>query len=188
MPEKREFHTHLIEFAKRGAFDDIYTPYPIALDFAQFFSEIYYWSTGKELSVVWECAGTEESTIVKAFESVGINCIATDIKTGTDFLTCEIPHDVQAVVTNPPYSLKDEFIARAVYHAIPFAFLVPITTLGGITRGKLFKQLGSNISLRIYSKRIDFTGKRRNWFNVMWLYWIKDIPSRLDFVMEGYEK
>lgn len=47
-----------------------------------------------------------------------------------DGLTCEAPQ-FDLIVTNPPYSLKDEFLARAYFIGKPFAMLLPVDALGG---------------------------------------------------------
>lgn len=62
---------------------------------------------------IWEPAAGS-GKMVAALCQHGYTVAATDIETGTDFLTAEKPSWVYAVVTNPPYALADEFIERAL--------------------------------------------------------------------------
>ena len=70
---------------------------------------------------LWECAAGNQ---VLAKELLGNSAIpreifATDLhwEKSTDFLTAPPPHQpLGAIVTNPPFSLLDEFIARGLRH------------------------------------------------------------------------
>jgi hypothetical protein len=61
---------------------------------------------------IWEPAAGG-GKIVRALEAEGRTVIATDISTGQDFLK-EGPRDVDAIVTNPPYTFAKEFIEHAL--------------------------------------------------------------------------
>lgn len=69
----------------------------------------------------------------------GYSVIPTHIKYGNDFLKFE-PTDYDIIITNPPYSLKNKFLERAFSLKKPFLFLLPITTLEGLNRGKMFRE------------------------------------------------
>ena len=60
------------------------------------------------------------------------------------------------MITNPPYSIKDKFIARCYEINKPFALLLPVSSIQGIKRGCMFNEFG--IDLLVLNKRIDFTG------------------------------
>ncbi len=107
-------------------------------------------------SVIWECAERigEEGNITKELRNEGFKVITTSIHNGEDFLTCEVPNGVNCIITNPPFSLKDDFIKRCYYLNLPWALLLPIGALQSIERAKMFKKHG--VDLLVFDKRIKF--------------------------------
>ncbi len=85
---------------------------------------------------IWEPAAGK-GNLVNAFHEIGFKVVASDIMTGEDFLTWE-PEAWDCAVTNPPYSIKNEFLERAFHLGKPFAFLLPIDVLGTKKRQELF--------------------------------------------------
>lgn len=71
-----------------------------------------------------------------------------------NFFDCGLDDIQDGIVTNPPYTLKDEFLERCYDLGRPFALLLPVSSLQGGFRGKLFMKYG--ISLLVYTKRIRF--------------------------------
>ena len=125
---------------------------------------------------VWECAsGT--GNISNYLNDLGINVICTDIEQGNDFMISNYP--CNAIITNPPYSKKNQFLKRAFELGKPFAMLLPLTTLESSLRNELFRD--KNIHVLIPNKRFDFTGKKNCWFATAWFYWKMDLPERLNF-------
>lgn len=120
-------------------------------------------------SLIWECCDPGISNISEALRSCGFDVVSTDIETGFDFLEDKPDFSFDAIITNPPYSLKDEFLERCYAYGKPFALLLPITSLEGIRRSRLFRTHG--VSVIVLDKRMDFTGKKSNWFNVSWFCW-----------------
>lgn len=87
------------------------------------------------------------------------------------------------LITNPPYSLKDEFLAKAFEYGKPFAFLLPLTTLEGIKRGKMFRE--KEIQMIIPDKRINFiipSKKSSSWFATAWFCYKLNLPKQLNFI------
>jgi hypothetical protein len=130
--------------------------------------------------VIWECAWGKGS-LAKHFYDEGFNVIGDD----RDFIKdeyIESPYDI--IITNPPYSLKEEFLTRCYELKKPFALLMPLTALEGIKRGKLFREFG--IQLIIPNRRINFetpSGKGSgSWFSTAWFCWKLDLPKDLMFV------
>lgn len=70
----------------------------------------------------------------------------------TDFLTKDYTFDY--LITNPPYSNKDEIIERCIDSGKPCVLVLPIESLGGVKRHALFKK--TNISIYVPTKRIKF--------------------------------
>lgn len=122
---------------------------------------------------IWECAAGQ-GNIVRYLRAQGFDVDGTDIESGFDFLDalCPIP-DCDVIVTNPPYSVKDEWLARCYDIGKPFALLLPITALGEQKRVKMFKKEG--IQILLPKARPTFTtpsGKEGgSWFYTAWFCW-----------------
>lgn len=88
------------------------------------------------------------------------------------------------LVTNPPYSKKDEWLEISYSQSKPFALLLPLTALEGKRRGQLYREYG--IQLIIPNKRINFitpSGEGSgSWFQVAWFCWKLNLPKDLNFV------
>jgi len=129
--------------------------------------------------IIWECA-CGKGNIVKYLKDKGFQVVGTDKE--TNFLLNEIKCDV--IITNPPYSLKDEFIDRCYRLNKPFALLMPLSSLEGKKRGALYEQYG--LQLIIPNKRINFEHAERNnsgsWFQTAWFCWGFGLPKDLMFV------
>lgn len=135
----------LIDFIKRGDYDELYTPEYAIKPLLKYLPENIK---------VWECTDYEVISTKKEY---------------FDFLKDIADFDFDMIITNPPYSLKDEFIKRCYDYGKPFCLLLPITSLEGIKRGKMFRQKG--IEVLVFDKRIDFNGKGQNWYNTSWFCW-----------------
>jgi hypothetical protein len=99
----------------------------------------------------------------------GFNVIGSDIQTGQDFLSW-VPDFFDCIITNPPFSLKQQFFERAYRLRRPFAFLVPLTTLETPTRQALFREYGLEVILfpsRIYFEN-ENGGCGRPYFACAW--------------------
>lgn len=132
---------------------------------------------------IWECACGRDN-LGEAMRQKGFQVISTDIKMQQDFLTF-IPHThFECIITNPPFSLKQEFLQRAYELKKPFAFLLPLTTFEGKKRQVLFKQYGLEVIL--FDRRINFetpSGKGSgSWFATAWFTWGLNIGKELTFV------
>jgi hypothetical protein len=128
---------------------------------------------------IWECAWGK-GRLFDALKENGFDVIGSDKE--FDFLTNSIPCD--CIITNPPYSLKDEFLERCYAFGKPFALLMPLTALEGKKRGALYKRNG--IQLIIPNRRINFetpSGKGSgSWFQTAWFCWGFGLPKDLNFV------
>jgi len=128
--------------------------------------------------VIWECASGKEN-LVKALRELDYEVISTDILTGNDFLFYK-PEYFDCIITNPPYSIKEDFLKRCYELGKPFALLLPLTTFETKTRQTLFKKYG--VQVIFFDKRINFetpsgTGGGA-WFSVAWFTWglgLKDV-------------
>ena len=145
----------MIDYVQTQKFDELYTP-----DYA-LKPLLKYIPKG---ITVWECTDFGKSEITRLLKEHGCDVISTDKKENFFKHIPEKPFDM--IITNPPYSLKNEFLKRCYEFNKPFALLLPLTTLEGVERGKLFRE--KTVQLLVLDKRIDFTGKKSCWFNTSW--------------------
>lgn len=162
-----------INYAKNGPNDELYTP-SIAVNMILPFIP-------SQVSRVWECTAVKESQIVKVLRNNGYSVVATHIEDGYDFLEFE-PSDYDMIITNPPYSLKTKFLRRAFELGRPFMFLLPITTLEGVERNKMFMDNG--LQLLIPNARFNYmpTKKSGAWFQTSWFTWRLGLNRDLNFI------
>lgn len=107
---------------------------------------------------IWEPAAGE-GRIVRYFEKAGHLVIPGDILTGQNFFTATAPQ-CDALITNPPFSVKYPFIARAfeicVPLGLPFALLIPVSAIGAAGCNQLMAKYESDTGIILPDKRIDY--------------------------------
>lgn len=122
----------------------------------------------KPKATIWECA-SGHGYIAKYLSKNGFNVIATDVPE-YNFLTYEPEEHYDYIITNPPYSIKNDFLKRAYELKKPFAFLLPLSALESNTRQQLYAKYGLDILLM--NARIDFktpSGEGSgSWFATAW--------------------
>ena len=123
--------------------------------------------------------------MVDALESHGFKVIATDLYADPsyNFLTWEPMQNYKYIITNPPYSKKQQFLERCYELKMPFALLLPLTTFETGKRQALFKEHG--VEVIFFDKRINFvtpnkTGKSA-WFATSWFTWGLGVGQALTF-------
>lgn len=162
-----------VDYSMNGPNDEYYTP-PEAVEMI-----IPY--IPKHVRTIWECTAIKESRIVEVLRANGYEVIPSHIDDGKDFLTYAPVEDYDIIITNPPYSLKYEFLKRAFSLKKPFMFLLPTTTLEGKKRGKLFRE--NNIQLLVPDGRFSFTEKKNGaWFHTSWFTHGLGLKNDLNFV------
>jgi hypothetical protein len=90
------------------------------------------------------------------------------------------PRGVEAIVTNPPYTDSERYIAHAYVMLIPFCFLIPLTKLSNRGMYSMIKQYG--FELMILPGRINYVGGKNSApFPSCWLcHWV--LPEKLVLV------
>ena len=93
--------------------------------------------------------------------------------------------EFDCIITNPPFSLKQQFLEKCYRLEKPFALLLPLTTLETSKRQEMFKKHGTQIIL--FDKRINFeipnkVEKSSSWFATAWFTWGLGLPNELNFV------
>ena len=131
----------------------------------------------KDFKIIWEPA-KGKGLLTNHLREFGFNVIPTD-----DFFNKEML-DWDCIVTNPPFSLKDEFLKRCYELGKPFALLMPLTALEGITRQEMYKKFGIQIILP--NRRINFLEhhqeKSSAYFVSAWFCFGLNLPKDLNFV------
>jgi len=111
----------------------------------------------------YEATSDISSSIVEGFSVEGYNIVGSS---GKDFFECT-PDDVyDGVITNPPYSKKDDFIEHCYKLGKPFALFLPVAAFQGKRRGQMFMDYG--MSALVYNNRVDFTGGGAPHFGNAW--------------------
>lgn len=137
--------------------------------------------------VIWEPA-TGKRNLELALCEHNFETIGTDIIMGKDFLTTD-PPPFDCIITNPPFSLKQQFLECCYELGKPFALLLPITTFETKKRQELFKKYG--VEVIFFDKRINFetpnkVEKSSAWFATAWFTNGLNIGRQLSFeVLSG---
>ena len=130
------------------------------------------WAKYEKLHV-WESA-CGKGNLVSALSGL-IDCLSvtgSDISDGRDTMTWQ-PDLWDVMVTNPPFSIKDQWIERCYELGKPFALLMPLTALEGQRRQSLYREHG--IEVILLNRRIHFetpSGRGSgSWFPSAWFCW-----------------
>jgi len=130
---------------------------------------------------IWENA-CGAGRIVNALKTADYDVIGTDIMHGFDFLSPLMPlPEFDCILTNPPFSVKDKWLARCFEIGKPFALLMPITALGEQDRVSMYKKHGIQVALP--PGRINFetpSGKGSGaWFYSAWFCHGLPLPGQI---------
>jgi hypothetical protein len=149
----------MIDYGKNAKFDEFHTPAYAVRPLLPYIKKEW---------TVWEPTDSGgKGKITELLAEHGCDVVATG-RAKLDFLRDKPGFHFDCIVTNPPYSLKDEFIRRCMEHGKPFALLLPLTALEGVARGSMFRVMGKEFGALILDRRVEFTG-RSVWFNTSWL-------------------
>lgn len=103
-------------------------------------------------STIWCPFDTSESEYVKVFTEKGYKVIHSHIDEGKNFFEYE-PEKYDIIISNPPFSIKDDIIKHLYELDKPYAILLPIPTLQGQKR---FKYMKDGLQILSFNKRINF--------------------------------
>lgn len=123
-------------------------------------------------TTIWEPA-CGENHMVRVMQDAGYNVISTDLEMGVDFLNanCE---ECDWIITNPPFSLADQFVRRCIQHKKPFALLLKSQYWHAKKRLELFRLYPPSFVCPL-TWRPDFMFKQRGkgspLMDVMWVIW-----------------
>ena len=103
---------------------------------------------------VWCPFDTENSLFVKMLKERGNTVVCSHIAEGQDFFEYE-PEYYDIMLSNPPYSLRNEVFERLFYLKKPFAMLVGV--VGLFESKKRFNMFKSNVfEIMYFDKRISY--------------------------------
>ena len=122
--------------------DEVYTPLYAVKPLIKYLTHF---------TTIWCPFDTEDSEYVKCFQQIGKNVIYSHIQFEQDFFSYE-PKEYDIIISNPPFSLKDEIIKRLYELNKPYAILLPLPSLQGQTRFPYIK----DCEALIFDKRINY--------------------------------
>lgn len=132
--------------------------------------------------VVWESADGN-GNISREFTRMGYHVIGSDIQRGTNFFEFS-PGMFNVQITNPPYGIKYEWLARSYELEKPFALLLPVETLGAAKAQVLFDKY--DVQIIFLSRRVDFKMPDKGWaskaqFPTAWFTYGLSLPKDIMF-------
>ena len=135
---------------------------------------------------IWECAAGG-MVLSKALIEHGYQVVSTDIAydDGVNFLDAYKIADI--IVTNPPYSIKYDWLEHCYEMKNPFALLMPIEMLGSAKGRRLFGKPGHGIEMIFMTPRVDFYMPNMGYkgggaqFPTAWFTWKLNLPQQLNF-------
>ena len=102
---------------------------------------------------IWEPAAGKFA-ISNYLQECGFEVNSTSLETGENFLEHKPRFRWDAIVTNPPFSIKNDFIERCVHWKKPFYLLMPLAALEGARRQAVWEKCSLTIVIPNY--RIDY--------------------------------
>ena len=132
------------------ASDEVYTPAYAVKPLLKYIS-VYF----DDDCTIWCPFDTQDSEYIKIFKKEGYNVIATHIddkEENHNFFEYEPSQSYDLIISNPPFSLKDDIIKRLYELNKPYALLLPIPSLQGQKRFPYMK----DCQALIFDKRINY--------------------------------
>ena len=121
-------------------------------------------------STIWCPFDTLESEYVKVFTEKGYKVIYSHIDEGKNFFEYE-PEEYDVIISNPPFSIKDDIIKHLYELNKPYAMLLPIPTLQGQKR---FEYMKDGLQILSFNKRINFyTDSSRKEVQKRCFFWMR---------------
>lgn len=113
----------------------------------------------KWIKTIWLCADQKHSNFVKVLEKHGFNVIYSHIFDGQDFLKYEPQEKYDLILTNPPFSLKKEFVERSIQLKKPFMFLLGMPILNYKDWNSLQRKYQLS-EIRFDGSKLSYDGKQ----------------------------
>lgn len=102
--------------------------------------------------IIWCPFDEEWSAFYQLLKENGYQVVRSSLKEGQDFFEYE-PDKCDILVSNPPFTCKDEVIERCYSFNKPFALILPVVTIQSVRR---FKSFSKGIQILAFDRRIKF--------------------------------
>ena len=112
-----------------------------------------------DIKKIWCPADKDSSEYVKVLTKAGYEVIYTHIDEGKDILTYVPDEDYDAIITNPPFSIKNKVFDRVIELGKPFAILMSATSIQSASFVQALSKC-RDIKFIIFDKRISYSGDR----------------------------
>ena len=134
------------------ASDEVYTPayaiYPLIK-----YIKLYMQNHQKDNLTIWCPFDLDFSKYVQVLSNIeNVKVIFSHIDRGENFFFYEPKEDYDIIISNPPFSCKDDVLKRLYELNKPYAMLLPIPTLQGQARFPYMQ----NIQYLGFDKRINY--------------------------------
>lgn len=126
-------------------------------------------------SRVWCPFDTKDSEFVKVLTRQGFQVVYGHIRTGQDFFRVHVP-ECDYIVSNPPYSLKNEVLKRLYEIGRPFAMLVNFQGIfDSRERFQMFKE--QKVEMLWLSPRVNYMRESKTF--------LKGVPFQSGYLCSG---
>lgn len=133
------------------ASDEVYTPSYAVKPLIKYI-DLYKEKNNLSNITIWCPFDLEFSNYVKEFKAKGYKVIYSHIDNGENFFFYEPEENYELIISNPPFSQKDNILKRLYELNKPYAMLLPIPTLQGQARFPYIK----DIQYLGFDKRINY--------------------------------
>ena len=128
---------------RTSAGDEVYTPFYAVEPLTEFLPKD---------KIIWCPFDENWSAFYQYLSENGYDVIRSSLREGQDFFSYE-PDKWDILVSNPPFSRKNEVLKRAFSFEKPFALLMPVNSIQGKARYKIFK---NQIQMLCFDGRVDY--------------------------------
>lgn len=144
---------------------------------------------------IWEPACGEGYLSLALPENLSV--ISTDILLGHNFLTHNLAlgemQAIDAIITNPPFAERIDFVERCIEIGKPWALLMPTETVSLKSFHKLVGNLLPQLTIIWFSPRVNFKMPNKGWegtayFPVAWFTWNMTRPGNHFLIMDHWTK
>ena len=141
----------IISISKNGKGDEYETPRYIVEILIPYLKRT-------NIKTIWCPFDKDHSEYVNVLKDNGYTVINGHIDDGKDFFKYE-PDHYDAIISNPPFSIKNEVLARCISTSKPFALLLPATCIQSASLIQLIAT-AKQFNFIIFDKRISYSGDR----------------------------
>ena len=148
MPANKGYLTARTDKQSDETFTPAYAIRPLVKYIEQYMKRL-----GKNTLTIWCPFDYYNSKYVEVLSSIpGVKVIYTHIDTGENFFFYEPEESYDIIISNPPFSCKDDILKRLFELGKPYAVLFPVPTLQGQARFPYMK----DIQYLGFDKRINY--------------------------------